>query len=229
MSPFRRALVVFLKAPVPGLVKTRLTPVLSPDEAAGFYRALARDTLDVVRDWAELSDGHFPRVAYQSHARFPDLRWTGFAGSFFEQEGTTLGDRLDHAFRRVFEEGHQQAVALGTDAPEISVDRLTEAFRSLDRHDAVLGPARDGGYYLLGLRRPCPALFAEMPWSSDRVLAETIRRLDAARLSHERLDVLDDIDDPSDVSALARRMKEAGARCPHSRDALLKLNTGRIP
>jgi glycosyltransferase A (GT-A) superfamily protein (DUF2064 family) len=68
-----------------------------------------------------------------------------------------------------------------------------------------------------------------MPWSSDRVLAETIRRLDAARLSHERLDVLDDIDDPSDVSALARRMKEAGARCPHSRDALLKLNTGRIP
>jgi len=198
VSPFRRALVVFLKAPVPGLVKTRLTPVLTAEEAAGFYRALARDTMAAVREWADLSEGHRPWGAYQSHPRFPDLRWAGHPVPFFEQEGANLGDRLNHAFDRMFREDHRQTVVIGSDAPEITVDRLTEAFQSLDRHDAVIGPARDGGYYLLGL-------------------------------SHALLDVLDDIDGPEDVSALAHRLKEAGARCPHSRDALLKLNTGRIP
>ena len=229
MSPFRRALVVFLKAPVPGLVKTRLTPVLTAEEAAGFYRALARDTMAAVREGADLSEGHRPWGAYQSHPRFPDLRWAGHPVPFFEQEGANLGDRLNHAFDRMFREDHRQTVVIGSDAPEITVDRLTEAFQSLDRHDAVIGPARDGGYYLLGLRKSRPALWTDMPWSSDGVLAETVRRLDGAGLSHALLDVLDDIDGPEDVSALAHRLKEAGARCPHSRDALLKLNTGRIP
>ncbi|HNC74500.1 MAG TPA: TIGR04282 family arsenosugar biosynthesis glycosyltransferase, partial [Elusimicrobiota bacterium] len=178
MSPFRRALVVFLKAPVPGLVKTRLTPVLTAEEAAGFYRALARDTMAAVREWADLSEGHRPWGAYQSHPRFPDLRWAGHPVPFFEQEGANLGDRLNHAFDRMFREDHRQTVVIGSDAPEITVDRLTEAFQSLDRHDAVIGPARDGGYYLLGLRKSRPALWTDMPWSSDGVLAETVRRLD---------------------------------------------------
>lgn len=227
--PFRRALAVFVKAPVPGAVKSRLTPVLSPEEAAGLYRAFVGDSLDTVAQWAELSPSHRPFLAYAGHWRHPDPRWTGFAGPVFPQTEGDLGARLADAFARLFESGAHAATVIGSDAPEIGVDRLVEAFQALEEQDAVLGPAADGGYYLLGLRRPAPELFVGIPWSTGEVLSETIARMDRLGLRHKRLEALADIDTPEDLARLARRLREPGARCPLTRAALDKLKTGRIP
>jgi uncharacterized protein len=196
------AVVLFVKAPVPGRCKTRLVPPLSPEDAAALYRAFSRDT------FASLRALHRPLwIAYEPHATHPTPAWLARGIPFFKQRGANLGDKLVHAFRTLFARGFRRVTVLGTDSPTLPARRVAGAFGRLRRHEAVIGPARDGGYYLIALSRPRPALFRGIPWSTDRVTAETRKILARDKISAAFLPAHYDVDSPADLQRLARDLR----------------------
>lgn len=209
------ALVVFVKAPVPGAVKTRLSPPVAPARAAALYRAFAQDTLDHAGRVA----GARLFVAYEGDARFPDLRWLANAPSAFPQDGATLGERLERAFDSCLRR-HDKVVVIGSDAPHIPFSIYDQAFESLDHADLALGPSRDGGYYLIGLKRPEPRLFRDVPWSTAAVLRATRRRARELGLTTRLLPEEFDVDDFGDLQRLARLLKSGQASAPCTGAAL---------
>lgn len=190
-------LVQFAKAPVPGQVKTRLGAVLSEQHCADLHRALVEHVF-----WCQWRG----RVARQE-------LWYSSPHPFFdglaEQTGVTLchqgsgdlGERMSSAFSDRLAD-YASVVLIGSDCPALDASYVRAAFDALSDVPVVLGPARDGGYVLLGLRSHLPALFTEMPWGSERVLDETRRRLRAAGYSWRELSTLPDIDRPEDLSHL---------------------------
>ncbi|WP_187645607.1 TIGR04282 family arsenosugar biosynthesis glycosyltransferase [Streptomyces sp. TRM49041] len=204
MSPAARggtpAILVMAKAPRPGTVKTRLHPLLSPQRCAELQAELIRHTM-------ELTTAHTPRayLAYALDSGGEAISTTVPAGvRLLRQRGGDLGQRLAAAVADAFADGAGPLTVIGTDAPTLTGDHLTAAFTVLEDHDVALGPALDGGYYLIGLREPRTSLFAldSEVWSTDRVLAQT--RADARRegLSVGLLHPLRDLDTPEDASAL---------------------------
>jgi hypothetical protein len=192
----RCTVIVMAKAPLPGLAKTRLIPALGADGAA----QLAARLLDRVVTQA-LATGLGPvdlcvtpdatQACWSAWAQRSDLALSS------QVEGD-LGRRMDAAFNRVLRE-QPAALLVGTDAPALDATYLRRAAAALVTHDAVYGPAADGGYVLVGLKRPQPALFDGMRWSHDQVMAHTRQRLAAAGLRHAELPPLHDIDDPADL------------------------------
>jgi rSAM/selenodomain-associated transferase 2/rSAM/selenodomain-associated transferase 1 len=124
------------------------------------------------------------------------------------QVGSDLGDRMHRAFLSAHHAGHHQTVIVGTDAPELDAAIARQAFDSLGRCDLVLGPAWDGGYYLIGLRQPIPDLFHQMPWGTEHVLDETLRRAKDLRLSVALLQPLADIDRPEDLPLWTKTVRQ---------------------
>jgi rSAM/selenodomain-associated transferase 2/rSAM/selenodomain-associated transferase 1 len=183
-------LMVFAKAPVPGRVKTRLAAEVGPDEAARIYRELGRRVVDQVR-----GGPYRTVVCYDPpEARTTVAEWLGGEKlEFRPQAAGSLGERLEAAFRRAFQETGR-AMVIGTDAPGVDAARVKAALRALDTADLVLGPALDGGYYLLGLGRPTPELFRDIPWSTSEVLAATRSRARALGLTERLLPALRDVD-----------------------------------
>ena len=165
------------KAPRAGLVKTRLCPPLSPDEAAELAGAFLLDAVDQVRSVAAAR----PAMAYAPvdaraffHALAPDF-------ALVAQRGEDLGARLSHAFEDLLADGAPGAIVIGSDVPTLPSAVLEAALERLAGADLVLGPSEDGGYYLIGLREPRAALFADMAWSTEVVFEETMRRAQRAR------------------------------------------------
>lgn len=202
-------LLVFVKAPSPGAVKTRLLPAWSPAEAAGLYQALVRDTLEAVRPLREV----LVVVAYAPDAAFPDVGWLDGSLALVHQEGRTLGERLTHGFAWAFRQGARRVAAIGSDAPDLSGAWVRQAFGELQHADVVVGPARDGGYHLIGLSRPQPALFAGMPWSSPRLLARTLEQAARLGLRLRCVDPIDDLDTPQDVERYLKGLSRRPASC----------------
>lgn len=194
-------IMVFVKAPVPGKVKTRLCPPLSPTQAATLYAAFVKDTLAAARSAAR----SHAEVFYDSSAEFPDLRWLDHASPllFFPQQGDDLGTRLDQAFRSAFSRGVQKAVTIGSDTPHIEPTAIEGAFSLLDQADVVLGPAADGGYYLIGLKEPHDCLFQGISWSTADVLRQTLDRAKQRGLKTATLPISFDVDTISDLRKLA--------------------------
>jgi hypothetical protein len=120
--------------------------------------------------------------------------------AYTAQSDGDLGRRLLAAFTAARDAGIGRAVMVGTDCPELQAAHLEQALQALGDHDLVLGPAADGGYYLIGARRPCPGLFRDMPWSTDRVLALTLARARDAGLRVRLLDLLRDLDTADDLA-----------------------------
>ena len=202
--------MIFVKAPAPGRVKTRLCPPLTSEQAADLYREFAADTLAAAQRWAR-GRGAI-RLAYDAHPRWPDPSWLDAEMGWQPQRGRSLGARLIDACRAAFAAGAGPLVILGSDAPDLSVERLQEAFAALRTHELVLGPATDGGYYLIGLRRPQPALFRGIDWSTDRVLRQTLAVARRQRLRTALLAPLTDLDTWADVVAWRRRGGRAAPR-----------------
>jgi rSAM/selenodomain-associated transferase 1 len=192
----RTALLVFAKAPLPGQVKTRLLSVLTPAAAARLQGTLVRRTLAKV----QAVPGTRRHLCCAPDCSHPLLRRSAadFGARLQPQRGGDLGARMAHAFAWALRRA-PAAVLLGCDCPDLSPALLQQACAALQRHAAVLGPALDGGYVLIGLTRPQPALFRAMPWGSDRVLELTRRRLDQAGLSRYELPPLGDLDRPADL------------------------------
>lgn len=208
----KRALIVFAKAPMPGEVKTRLIPHLSADEAAGLYRCFVGD---ILASLGQLTAGPRVSVAYQPHSKAPDLSWVGRTPpEFFRQEGNSLGERLIHAFGVGFGRGCREVVIIGSDAPTVPTAWIDQAFAALADGDIVLGPATDGGYYLIGLSRPCMKLFDNVAWSTDQVFERTAAN---AQQHGYRLKVLPthyDIDTHEDLATLNRELAARPDACP---------------
>jgi uncharacterized protein len=196
------SLLVFVKPPLPGLVKTRLAAGLGADAAADLYRALAERVLSQTAPAA----GEYARVVFADG--LAAVRAWLPREDCVPQSAGDLGRRMAQAFAWAFARGHERVVLIGTDAPELSRRHVQEAFAALATHDVVLGPARDGGYYLIALRGPCPELFTGIAWSTADVLDATLVRAAALGLDGERLSPLTDIDTLEDVRGEWPRLRE---------------------
>jgi rSAM/selenodomain-associated transferase 1 len=214
------AVVVFMKAPDPGRCKTRLCPPLSAVQAAGLYRAFCADVMEVAR-----TVGPPVWIAYDGSEGFPTPAWAAEDAPFFRQAGCGLGDRLVHAFDRIFAMGFSRAVVVGSDSPAMPRERLAEAFELLRTREAVFGPAEDGGYYLVGLAGPLPALFRGIPWSTDAVMAATEAAAAREGLTTALLPRHRDVDTPEDLLDLAERLGRGPKElAPATRSALAGLD-----
>jgi rSAM/selenodomain-associated transferase 2/rSAM/selenodomain-associated transferase 1 len=194
----KERLAVFARFPEPGRTKTRLIPTLGPKSAAQLHAEMVRHTL---RRVDELDGRH--RVSLEVWFAGGDAE--RFRAAFGErcyrrQAEGDLGARMAHAFGAMLVDA-RAAVIIGTDCPGITARIVSDAFEGLRDHDLVLGPATDGGYYLIGLRRHVPDLFHRMPWGTAQVLSETLARADQLGLGVHLLPPLDDVDEPNDLAA----------------------------
>lgn len=196
-------LLVFARWPEPGRAKTRLIPALGAGGAAALHRELVEHTLSTARTTRRLAGC---RLEVCIDGASPDAfqRWLGGDVAFTPQGGGSLGDRLAAATARWFEAGAARVVVIGTDSPDLTPFHIRDALAALDDHDAAIGPALDGGYYLLALRRPVPELFDGVPWGEPEVLTETLARARGARLAVALLPPLADVDRPGDLAVWER-------------------------
>lgn len=208
MFPDARILV-FCKAPVPGQVKTRLIEVLGAEGAAGLHRCLASRTLRMATeaDVAPVELWCYPDVT----AGFFREAKSEHGVSLFEQEGADLGERMANALRNALGR-NQHAVLIGTDCPVLEGAHLVQTIQALrEGADAVLGPARDGGYVLIGLSRMCETVFGNIPWGTETVLRETQMQLRHAGFRWQELAELWDVDTQKDLEDLRRLEGGLGA------------------
>lgn len=198
VTPADRILLIFAKAPDPGRVKTRLARSLGDEEAAAIYRSMGSRVVDSLRNGPWRTVIYFDPPDSESRIR----EWLGTdALEFLAQPPGGLGERLTQGFDWGFGQG-TVVCAVGTDAPTLTIEGVTSAFHQLEgpgESDLVLGPANDGGYYLVALRRRAPELFAGIPWSTGQVLAATLDAALALELCSELLVPLSDVDRPEDV------------------------------
>jgi rSAM/selenodomain-associated transferase 1 len=189
------------KAPIPGSVKTRLVPVFSAPQAAALARALLIDQLEHLRAFrnADLYLAFTPLSARRLIRRLTPTRF-----EIFPQRGAGLGVRMQNIFATLFARGYQRIVLIGGDLPPVPLSHFAQAFTYLDhpKPRAVLGPSLDGGYYLIGLNREQPAVFAGMTWGHDRVLAQALEKLDVNGVQNEQLRTWFDVDTIDDVQRL---------------------------
>lgn len=204
-------IIVFAKPPVPGSVKTRLVPTLSPEDAARLHLAALSDTLVIASQASDRVELHLagrPDDAIEMRRRFS-------GAEVCLQRGEDLGARLANAFDEAFARGVERVVIVGSDHPTLPPARLSEALESLGGADAVIGPTSDGGYYAVGLRRDCwPAartLFRSVPWSTPHVFEETVRRARGSALAVTILDGWYDVDGPADLERLSRDARPGSA------------------
>lgn len=196
--PAHRAVLVFVRARQQGRVKTRLAAAIGDRAALRVYTRLAEHTLAEVRALA--ADGVAVRVHYAPADAGDAVRaWLGDGPLYLPQAEGDLGVRMKDAFLRAFAEGAERVVIVGSDLPEVSAALLRRAFELLDANPAAVGPARDGGYYLLGLRGMVEGIFDGMEWSTPAVLRVTLERFRAAGVEPAMLEVLRDVDTVDDL------------------------------
>ncbi len=193
-------MLVFVRAPELGRVKTRLAAAIGNPAALRVYRRLAEHTL---REAAALADEGVQLRVHHTPADAGDAvrAWLGDGPVYLPQADGDLGARMEDAFARAFAAGAERGVIVGSDLPDLSADLLRRAFDALDAHPAVLGPARDGGYYLLGLTHPVPGIFDGIAWSTPGVLHATLKRFQAAEIEPAMLEELADVDEAGDLPA----------------------------
>ncbi|RYC67433.1 TIGR04282 family arsenosugar biosynthesis glycosyltransferase [Spirosoma sordidisoli] len=190
-----RHLIIFVKNPIPGTVKTRIARTVGNERAVQVYRHLLQHTQQITRllPW--------PRVVYYGDFINSNDGWNGYQKRL--QAGNDLGERMLAAFREQFAEGARQVVIIGSDCLAITADHLRQAFSALDEADVVIGPATDGGYYLLGMNALHSFLFEKMPWSQPELRQLTELALQQNNLTFERLEELTDIDEWSDYERVS--------------------------
>lgn len=212
------------KAPQPGRSKTRLVPPLTDTEAADLSAAFLLDTCATALSlgWARVSLVYPP--AANALGILEALLPPGIVP--VRQDGDGLGQALASAFARHFEAAYQQVVLIGSDTPDIRSAVLLAAAHVLeDQADVAIGPAIDGGYYLLGLREPWPALFEDITWSTNQVHSQTLLRAHALGLRVTQLPVWGDVDTPLDLARLQADLERAPATvAAHTRQALARID-----
>ncbi len=198
-------LILFARYPVPGRAKSRLIPALGPEGAAAWQREMTARTAARARATAAergaelwvLHEGAGPKAMGE---------WLGRDLVYLPQAGGDLGARMENAFEQAFGRGYGRVVLFGSDIPDLNREVMIRSLEMLGQKELVLYPAEDGGYYLVGLRRPRPELFRGIEWSTDRVLALTLER--AGGLSVGLADKLADVDRPEDLAGWQSRFRQ---------------------
>ena len=188
----QKAIIIFVRNPELGKVKTRLAKEIGEEQALQVYTELLQHTHAIT---SQVDCDRF--VFYTDAINKNDLWNVGFEKRL--QEGETLGDRMLLAFFDLFQQGYSKVIIIGSDCPELTSFIIEDAFDKLYTSDVVIGPSTDGGYYLLGLTKLVPPLFTNKQWSTDTVLADTINDIDHLRKSYSLLTELSDIDTADDL------------------------------
>jgi uncharacterized protein len=193
------AVIVFEKEPVPGRVKTRLAKDIGQENAAKVYKELLFITHEV------LKGVHASIFVYKDGEH--SLNYENRGNYFYSlQKGNDLGQRMAHALVEVLKAGYSKALLIGTDCPEISKEILDRAFLALEKKDVVVGPALDGGYYLIGMKKPYPELFKSVSWSTEVVFKQTMDKIRNQGLSFAKLPQLRDVDDLEDLTYFRNKL-----------------------
>lgn len=189
----KKALLIFVKNPEVGKVKTRLAATIGDEAALAIYQQLLLYTASATE---YLVVDKF--VFYSGHKEEEDI-WNN--KHFFKevQHGNDLGERMKNAFSITFGKGYERVVIIGSDCPDITEVRIESAFSELDSAEVVMGPTEDGGYYLMGMKKLYPELFENMRWSTNHVFPDTIRKCEDLHLTYSLLPVLNDIDEMKDL------------------------------
>jgi len=201
-------ILLFVKAPQRGQVKSRLAAILGQDSALELYRSFVLDILIAIE-----TSGFPCRICYHPPDSGEALKdWLGDQRQYMPQEGNDIGERMEKAFRRAFSEGITRAVLIGSDIPDLPPAMFARAFRSLDDHGAVIGPALDGGYYLIGFNKDTffPGVFSGIAWSTGDVFSRTMQTLDHAGQLVEQLPPWRDVDTVGDLKDLVVRNRNSG-------------------
>ncbi len=213
-------ILLFVKYPVPGRVKTRLGRSVGQKTAAELYNTFVLDLLSGLAGFdAALRicfDPYEPQMRYQE--------WLGADYSYIPQQGSDLGRRMENAFESVFSEGFSRVVIIGSDSPDLPADFISAAFAKLDSFDAVVGPSSDGGYYLIGFKRKffLPTVFSDIAWSGPSVFEKTKQILDTNQRQTFFLPQWHDVDTLGDLEALWLRNRNTPFRQSRTISYLLK-------
>lgn len=198
----RRALLVVAKQPAPGQTKTRLSPPLQGGQAAALYECFLRDTLDLIRA-VRARIGVQPVIAYLPQGGEGYFRALAPDFDLVLQHGADLSERLYHATAHALTHGYDQVAIMDSDSPTLPVTSVCRAFEALDGPaDVTLGPCEDGGYYMIGLKRPAPDLFLKVTMSTPTVAKDTLAQAQANGLNVELLPPCYDIDYVADLHRL---------------------------
>lgn len=192
------SIIIFTRYPQPGKTKTRLIPILGPEGAANLQRQMTEYTIAEVKSLL----AHHPLLV-EVHFAGGNLdlmeTWLGSNITYRQQSEGDLGRRMMSAFEISFAAGMSGAIIIGTDCPNLNGKLIDEAFQLLSHNDLVLGPAADGGYYLIGLRRLFPELFVGIDWGTSQVRQQTVEIAAKLNLAIAYLPILNDIDRPEDL------------------------------
>jgi hypothetical protein len=202
-----RALLLFAKTPKPGKVKTRLMAAVSADVAAALHAACIEDTLRVVRKMRGCDAFVFVAGGTGYFRRLVKKQGSSARMQVLPQRGSDLGARMENAFRKCFAMGFREVVVIGTDTPWMGVERVRRAFAELKASEVVIGPAEDGGYYLLGMRKMVAEIFQGIPWSTERVLELTLEVIAEQKVRGKLLRRDFDLDRPEDLKRAAGMLK----------------------
>ena len=197
----KERLIIFTRYPEAGKAKTRLIPLLGADGAAGLHRQMTEYTISQVR---EVQKNRFVSVeVYFTGSAYASFQnWLGSDLVYQPQGEGDLGLRMSQAMKSAFANGMDSAIIIGTDCPSLNALLIAQAFEYLDQHDLILGPATDGGYYLIGLRRLIPELFIGINWGTSLVFQQTVEIANSLKLTVAYLTPLSDIDRPEDLAKL---------------------------
>jgi uncharacterized protein len=190
----KNLLMLFVRNPELGKVKTRLAASVGPETALDIYLHLLRHTRDITQDLP------MDKVVYYTEKVEQDDLWPAkhYLKKLQHLEGD-LGEKMEMAFEVAFAEGYTSVVIIGSDCPQLSAEIINQAFEELKSHEVVIGPALDGGYYLLGMKHLHPELFQNKRWSTEHVFPDTLYDIERLHLSHTLLPYLSDVDKLEDL------------------------------
>ncbi|MFO7831780.1 MAG: TIGR04282 family arsenosugar biosynthesis glycosyltransferase [Desulfuromonadaceae bacterium] len=197
----RCAIIMMTRYPETGKVKTRLIDHLGEEGAKRLHQKMAEHTISTLEPLCDIQTADL-WIFFSGGSAEKMQDWLGDGLEYRAQQGENLGSRMNHAFEHVFTAGYNRAVMLGTDCPDIEGATVVKALRYLRSVDVVLGPAEDGGYYLIGLNEPHPELFRNIDWGSAKVLNQTASIAKKLDLSPAYLQPLRDIDTPEDLESI---------------------------
>lgn len=200
MQESKEALIIFLKYPELGRAKTRLAASIGNEKTLKVYIELLNHTNLITKNL------NFSKFLYYDKVSENKLDWKEGNYTHAYQTESDLGGRMAQAFEDTFAKGFERVVIIGSDCYDLSSDIIKKAFKALQNHDVVVGPAKDGGYYLIGLSKMNKQLFTEIEWSTEQVLNTTIQKCKAANLSYHLLETLSDIDTIEDLNPYLKQI-----------------------
>lgn len=195
----KNLIIVFVRNPELGKVKTRLAKTIGDKEALKIYTILLKHTESVLHRMSSEKV-----VYYSKEIQYNDL-WSDTQYQKKRQKGNDLGMRMENAFETAFKDGYKNVIIVGSDLYDLKPTHLENAFKALETHEFVLGPSLDGGYYLLGMKTLCAAVFKNKQWGTDSVLEDTLKNLEQENV--KLLEALNDIDTFEDLRAHPKLIK----------------------